>query len=343
MSTKVIVDPSSKMVYSSFYIKGLYDIYGKRNVSFSRKYFKSLKRKTELHSWDQYMAFVLIESGTVKKYIIDFRDKTSVKESAYDWCDKYGKINFNKERTDKRFHDKMVSIAPGYAVRTWNMLESAYLCIQNLILCRFSPVDTLYMHFADYYGQYTRAPLRTYLKDKNQDGSEPFVFLIGTLWPHKNCVEGTNRYRKAFIEAVNRTGIRFEGGFFVEEDNPEFDDYKHLIISKWYPNRKYIRKTMASDIVFNTPAVHDCHGWKLGEFLTMGKAIISMPLTHELPEKLVHGKNIHFVKDVAEIEEAVNVLIKDRDYRSKLMKEARAYHYRHVSPEKVIERVVGSE
>ena len=71
--------------------------------------------------------------------------------------------------------------------------------------------------------------------------------------------------------------------------------------------------------------------------------IISMPLTHELPEKLVHGKNIHFVKDVAEIEDAVAVLIKDQDYRMKLMREARAYHYRHVSPEKVIERVVGME
>lgn len=343
MKVKVIVDPSSKMVYSSFYIKGLYDIYGKKNVTFSRKYFNALKRKTESHSWDQYMAFVVVDSGDIRRYIIDFRDKTSVKESAYEWCDKYGKINFNKERTDKKFHDKIVSIAPGYATRTWSMLESAYLCFQNLVLCRFSPVDSWYMHFADYYGQYTRAPLEQYLKPVKGMESDPFVFLIGTLWPHKNCVEGTNKYRKAFIEAVMDSGLRFEGGFFVEEENPEFEEYRHLIISKWYPNRKYIRKTMESDIVFNTPAVHDCHGWKLGEFLTMGKAIVSMPLTHELPEKLVHGENIHFVRNTDEIKDAVAAIIADPLYRAKLMKGARDYHYRHVSPEKVIERVVGIE
>ena len=35
--------------------------------------------------------------------------------------------------------------------------------------------------------------------------------------------------------------------------------------------------------VFNTPAFWDCHGWKLGEYMALGKCIISTPLSNELP------------------------------------------------------------
>jgi glycosyltransferase involved in cell wall biosynthesis len=289
------------------------------------------------------MAFVIIKSEKIGKYIIDFRDKTSVKESAYEWCDKYGKINFNLERTDRRFHNKIVSIPPGYAINIWGLLETSYYCVQNLILCRFSPIESYHMHFADYYGQYTRASLEYYLKPIKNKQNRPFVFLIATLWPHKNCVAGTNKYRKAFIEAVKAIKIPFEGGFFVNDEHTDYEDYRDLIISKWYPNKKYIDKSKLSDIVFNTPAVHDCHGWKLGEFLTLGKAIVSMPLTHELPEKLVHGENIHFVQDTSEIKEAVEKLISDKAYRQRLITGARSYYNKYVSPERVIERLVTND
>ena len=37
----------------------------------------------------------------------------------------------------------------------------------------------------------------------------------------------------------------------------------------------------------------------------MGKAIISTPLTREMPSPLVHGKHVHFVNSVEEIYDAV--------------------------------------
>ena len=39
---------------------------------------------------------------------------------------------------------------------------------------------------------------------------------------------------------------------------------------------EWISKTKQSAIVFNTPAFWSCHGWKLGEYLAMGKCIISV-------------------------------------------------------------------
>ena len=97
---KVIIDPSSRILYSSFYIDGLYSIYGKKNVSFSGRYFKELQRKKESNAYDHFMAFVIIViNKNVRKFVVDFRDKPSIKESAYHWCDEYAKINFNRVKT----------------------------------------------------------------------------------------------------------------------------------------------------------------------------------------------------------------------------------------------------
>lgn len=39
MQTKVYIDANSSIPYGSFYIEGLKDIFGNKNVSFSNKYF----------------------------------------------------------------------------------------------------------------------------------------------------------------------------------------------------------------------------------------------------------------------------------------------------------------
>ena len=50
--SKVYLDPFCKMSYASFYIKGLYDVFGKDNVSFSAKYFKELARGDGIYSFE---------------------------------------------------------------------------------------------------------------------------------------------------------------------------------------------------------------------------------------------------------------------------------------------------
>ena len=55
--------------------------------------------------------------------------------------------------------------------------------------------------------------------------------------------------------------------------------------------------------------------WDLGEYLALGKAIISTPLFNDLPAPLTHGINIHFVEnDVDSIKEAVSYIIANPDY-----------------------------
>ena len=148
--------------------------------------------------------------------------------------------------------------------------------------------------------------------------------------------------RKKFIETCQNGDYDFEGGFLARKDHPQYEEFKHLCFLKPYSAADYLNKTKQSAIVFNTPTVHNCHGWKLGEFLAMGKAIISTPLSNRLPEDLVHGKNIHFISTIDEIESAIHLLLNDHAYRRKLEQGAKTYYEQYCHPQKVIQRILNS-
>jgi glycosyltransferase involved in cell wall biosynthesis len=347
MKQRVIIDSTVRILYSAFYIKGLYDVFGRKNVSFSAGCFRELQRKADPEAYDHYMAFVVVgPGGGTRRYVVDFRDHPSVKERAYGWCDRYAKINVSERLTDRRYGGKMARLPPGFGIRIWNSWETNYYFWSNLLLSGFSPPAGMERFREDYYVQRRRPALDDYVKNvgdkRNAADSRPYVFMIGTLWPHKNCIEGTNVERKMFIDACKALQCNFEGGFFAHPEHPQYEEYKEVIFSNRYPVEQYIEKTKLSAVVFNTPAVGNCHGWKLGEYLAMGKAIISTPLSNRLPEELIHGKNIHIVSNKEEIREAVDLLLKNGGYRKSLEQGARAYYEKHVSPEKVIEHIVGT-
>lgn len=336
---KVFIDPSVRIKYSSYYIKGLYEVFGKRNVRFSRKYFKELNRKSESHSYDHYMAFVVLKNDEVKKYIIDFRDKRSVKESAYNWCDKYAKINFSETLTAKNFHEKMISIPPGFGIKLWGIYDLVFNCISNFLKCNLSPIVTFKSHLLDYYLQSKRPSLEEYTSESVETDDNIYIFMIGTLWTHQNCMVGTNLLRRTFVQTCKSMHLNFEGGFFSSDKNLTNDEFRDLIFTERYPTKVYVEKTKKSSFVFNTPAVHDCHGWKLGEYLAMGKAIISSPLSNELPENMVHSENIHIVSSLNELKDGIKLLTSNISYRKKLEKGTKNYYLKHASPKAVIENL----
>ena len=153
------------------------------------------------------------------------------------------------------------------------------------------------------------------------------------------------------MRACQKANVDLEGGFFyvegqaVLDEAPDYPKYKEiygdLIYTKRLSMDDYIQKTKESFVVFNTPSVCDCHGWKLAEYLCMGKAIISMPLTREMPgEGLVHGKNAHFVNSPEEIYDAVLKIKNDISYRLNLEKGARNYYEKWLAPKVVIKRLL---
>lgn len=102
----------------------------------------------------------------------------------------------------------------------------------------------------------------------------------------------------------------------------------------------YLHNIKKSAFVFNTPAAWACHGWKLGEYLAMGKAIISTPFVNEMPEKMVHGENIYFIESESEMEVAVNLLLSNDNLRIKLEKGAKEYYDKWLKPDVVLRKII---
>lgn len=339
-NTRILIDSSSRILYTSFYIEGLYDFFGKENVLFSSKQFMDLKRHSDDFAFEHYFAFIIkTNDGNETKIVIDFCDATDINKNAYEWCNVYAKINLDKN--DRTHLEKTISIPPGFGIKVWNKWETLYYCFSNLIKCRLSPIITYKRFFQDYYSQYKRSFLSDYQNKetpkKEVTSGKPYIYLIATLWQD---TDRTNKERKTFIESVKAQNCNFEGGFFVSKSHPKIDEYKNLIFTKPYSSEVYIEKSKQSDFVFNSPAVHNCHGWKLAEYLAMGKAIISTPISNELPVSLEHEINIHIIRNKSELDAAISRFINDKNYSHFLSQNAHSYYEEFVKPKSVIRSIL---
>ena len=91
-------------------------------------------------------------------------------------------------------------------------------------------------------------------------------------------------------------------------------------------------------MVFNTPAFWNCHGWKLAEYLALGKAIVSTDLSNDLPAPLVNGENIHITDNSQEaIGKSILFIMNNIEYRDKLGNNARRYWEKYGTPVKSLE------
>jgi glycosyltransferase involved in cell wall biosynthesis len=164
------------------------------------------------------------------------------------------------------------------------------------------------------------------------------VFFLSSLWKKEKT---TNQYRANFIHACRDIrSLTFEGGF-APRRYKDIDGFEDYTIDRRYEFKEYLRQLKKSIVAFNTPAVESCHGWKLGEYLALGKAIISTPLKRLLPVPLAHGENIHFVDgSIMQIKDALLTIKNDNVYRHKIECNAKKYFLHYLAPRKCIERII---
>ena len=346
---EIILDPRIKYNYSSWYILGLRHLFGKSHIIFDVQPFITLPY-TNTKELNAGMAFIIKDKGKEQKVFVNFEDNADIFEDRYEWCDVYGKVNVRKE--DIESHPKMVVLGPACGLQIDSKLSAITLCIQNYLKGgKYTNIHFKTM-LRDYvYTFVRRRPIERYEEKVNVRPN--YVFHASTLWYSKGTMATTNEYRGVFMRACQKANVDLEGGFFylegqaVLDEAPDYPKYKELYGDLIYTQRlsmdDYIQKTKESFVAFNTPSVCDCHGWKLGEYLCMGKAIISMPLTREMPgEGLVHGENVHFVNSPEEIYDAVLQIKNNKAYREKLERGARSYYEKWIAPDVVIKRLIVS-
>jgi glycosyltransferase involved in cell wall biosynthesis len=227
----------------------------------------------------------------------------------------------------------MVCLATNFGIRGFTFFDSVYFSIRNYFVVKPKEIKR---YFAKYIKQKNKLWIEEYPLSNSVKG---YVFSVNTLWysdEYNRLNETTNKIRADFMDiCLSMPEINFEGGFVPSQLGNE--NFKHLHLKKELSQTEYIHKLRKSIFAFNTPAVWNCHGWKLGEYLCMGKAIISTPLSNDLPFPLIHGESIHIINNQQELIEAIRLLNENEGYRMKLEKNARDYYEKYVSPEASIQ------
>lgn len=323
---KVYIDPRTNIEYASFYIFGLYKVFGRGQVKFSRTPFQ------QLHGFEHFLAITIHQSQQIKKIIIDYTDSKQINQLALDWCDVYGKINIT--RTDLNVSNKLLAIGPSFGIKLFNLSQTLYYGVSNYIK---SAKDLKFkkQFLSSYKAQYKRPLMSSYKPEKSDSN---FIFFMASLWKNE---PKTNAYRANFIKScLALTQLNFEGGFVPRKKN-DIKGFEHITTDKRLPTHKYFTNLKRSSVVFNTPAVKDCHGWKLAEYLALGKAIISTPLSRVLPAELIDNETI-IISDGSfdDINAKLQYFDKSSDLKVKLEINAIAYYNNNLQPSVVINRLI---
>lgn len=327
----IIIDPCCNILYASYYIYGLFEIYKSSDIHFSSKPFKGLTH--DKHTF--CLPFVIEDKRGGTRYCLDMSDSNEcVYTSFYNWCDVYGKVNYNTA-----IHSglsKIKPIAPNFSIKLWNKPSCLFHATINYLRAK-GRVSFSYRDFWRVYASTLKRKRIDEIVYDHRHTDERYIFMVGRWWSGQNeC----NAARAKFIEVCKSIdSVSFEGGLVPEIGCVENVSFPSL---KKYSYEEYLVNTAKSLIVFNTPAYYRCHGWKLPEFLCLGKAIISMPFANELPEPLTHGKNIWFVKDENEIKDAIIMLLENVSLRNKLEHGAREYWEQYCSPVNALKRFIGN-
>jgi hypothetical protein len=311
------VYPAFKATYYGFYLAGLAKLFPGRRPHLRSKPFPPFHHHC--------LAFNIED----KRIYISAGDGSGINQEALNWCDVYAKVNLDPHTK----HPKLFPIGPSFGIRFLSLGWAGLWALRSFCAAR-SVIKSARQHFGEYYHQAVRRePEEAYFQGPSNPGR---VFFISSLWKKE---PEANELRANFIRACKSTkNLRFEGGLVTKSGVGGFDD---VAVQGRISLAEYIEKTRHSLAVFNTPAVAGCLGWKLAEYLALGKAIISTPLKKELPAPLEHGRHLHFVEGSAKsISDALELMQKDETYRRRLEDGAREYYETYLSPAKVVSRVL---
>jgi len=329
---RIWIHPDFDPMYYGFYFEGMRRLFGAHCIKIGMSHFDG---KSALSSSNKLSFRFIVEQGSSHKNIsIEGDDGAGFDPVTIEWSDYVGKVNYLDKAIPPSLLGRVLPIGPSFGIRVWNSIDT----LSRIVSLIRTPLTNYRRRqlFKLYLRQnLRRMPERAY-RPRQSDPNYIF-FLAKGYFKHADV----NPSRALFMQICkSMPGLSFEGGFVLEKKGSLLDQTALPFATRKYYFEEYLEKTAHSAVVFNTPAVHGCLGWKLGEFLAMGKAIISLPLNRDMPEPLVHGKHIHFINESnSEIADAVNLLRHDHNYRRNLETNARAYYNKYLSPTAAITRL----
>ncbi len=322
----LVIHPGADPAYASLVLEGIVAELGEGSLRFAKDGFPSSVRSGRV------LAFFVAEQPE-KRCFLAFHDRTDLDEAGLEWATVFGVVNLRPEDAG----DAVLALGPTFGVR----LRSQRLMVRHHAIRAWQTRRAhAWRQFVERGQAFVEHERRRTTIDRYRPVESDPDYVFFTAWPWAKHPE-VNPPRAQFIELCREApGLTFEGGF-APRRRRDVAEAVPLSAKRRYPIGVYLDRLGRSAVAFNNPAVHNCLGWKLGEFLAMGKAIISLPLGRALPAPLEHGEHLHFVDGSrASMQDALERLRRDDGYRRSLERNARAWYDAHLAPSQLARRIL---
>lgn len=325
---KITVHKNFNPWYYSYYLRGLNEL--SQNITFDRLITPREEEDVFASFPKDYFVFKVQEHGLERLIVIGSDDKKDFSKILYDQSDVFGKVNTDNGLLLK--YKKLVCLGPNFGIGD----------IDKIVLkSLFKQLHEKSFNFDEWRKVFKRSSYATYDSiNRNFATRENYLFYLNFPWKKHSDL---TTFRKEIIiqlqELEKESVFKFEGGFSKRRLG-YFEGLKPYSTNKVYSHKAYLRNIKKSQVVINTPAVHACLGWKLGEYLKLGKAILSFPIGNAMPGEFTVGKHYHQVEDIKKISDELQYLYKNDAYRNSLERNALAYFNEYLSPTKVVSRLI---
>jgi hypothetical protein len=329
----LLIHPATDLTYASFVVQGFADRLGSAAIQYSTRGFP------ESYGGGRVLACRVEDDPDARVFCV-FTDQTELNATGRAWARVYGMVNVDPAEATP----DILTLGPTFGIRVsfreitrrhlahmWRWAaEGAATKPRRHVRMRIAAQRTraLYKHTRQ------RTTIDAYVP---RPSDADYVFFAAWPWAKHGDV---NPPRARFIEACLRApALSFEGGF-APRQRRDVPEVLGLSAPRRYSMREYLENVGRSAVAFNNPAVHGCLGWKLGEFLALGKAIISLPFERALPAPLEHGVHVHLVDGSPEsLDDALARIRADHVYRRALEANARRWYDEHLAPARVAQRL----
>ncbi len=182
-------------------------------------------------------------------------------------------------------------------------------------------------------------------------GQQPRVLFMAGLWdpamvpdsePAKRAeFVALNALRADCVRALRREfGALFYGG--VRHDDFSRANFADVLLpnARAGDHREFIQRAREHAICVTSMGLHGSNGWRLAEFIALSRAIVSEPLSYDVPGPLRAG--IHFLEyqTPRQCVEAVAWLVARAREREEMMQSNWAFYQDWVRPDRLAGRLV---
>jgi hypothetical protein len=164
---------------------------------------------------------------------------------------------------------------------------------------------------------------------------------IATSPAEAEFVRGLNESRAACIRALRgRFGAQFFGGF--SRSAHALRHYADCVVAAEVSTSRhdYVKRLKSYPVCVATTGLFESIGWKFAEYVALSRAIVTEPMSFELPGPIAAGENYLEFRSAEECGDRIAALFEDHGLALRMMERNRRYYVEYGAPDAVVGRVL---